>query len=171
MPTALTRRDFVRGTAAGLAMGVPSARAGHRSTLIGKAHFQTTANPPEFLSVESWDMFRKLDFLRTFNETHTPWYGFDRFETARIHANEGNVVGHDAVGMEDQGFSEWRDFFKKPCGGIDATTDTVYLRTIVTDTHKLTVYRGRPWGELFDLKNESGELNNLFDDDSADALK
>jgi arylsulfatase A-like enzyme len=44
----------------------------------------------------------------------------------------------------------------------------VHLRTIVTATHKLTVYRGRPdWGELFDLQNDPNERHNLFHRDPA----
>ena len=39
----------------------------------------------------------------------------------------------------------------------------VHLRTLVTATHKLTVYRERPdWGEMFDLANDPGELRNLY---------
>lgn len=40
----------------------------------------------------------------------------------------------------------------------------VHLRTLVTDRQKLTVYRGRDWGELFDLRDDPNELNNRFDD-------
>jgi arylsulfatase A-like enzyme len=39
----------------------------------------------------------------------------------------------------------------------------VHLRTLVSATHKLTVYRNRPaWGELFDLQNDPHEHNNLY---------
>ena len=39
----------------------------------------------------------------------------------------------------------------------------VHLRTLVTATHKLTVYRGRSeWGELFDLAADPGERTNLY---------
>lgn len=40
----------------------------------------------------------------------------------------------------------------------------VHLRTIVDARYKLTVYRNREWGELFDLQEDPRELNNLFDD-------
>ena len=44
----------------------------------------------------------------------------------------------------------------------------VHLRTLVTRTHKLTVWRDRPgWGELFDLENDPGELVNLYHKDLA----
>ena len=44
---------------------------------------------------------------------------------------------------------------------------SVHLRTLVTERYKLTVYRGRAWGELFDLRADPGETTNLFDDPSA----
>ncbi len=40
----------------------------------------------------------------------------------------------------------------------------VHLRTLVTDRYKLTVYRGRDWGELFDLEADPEELENRYDD-------
>lgn len=42
----------------------------------------------------------------------------------------------------------------------------VHLRTIVTSDYKLTVYRGRDWGELFDMNKDPNELNNVYDDPS-----
>ncbi|MEM1026763.1 MAG: sulfatase-like hydrolase/transferase [Planctomycetota bacterium] len=42
-------------------------------------------------------------------------------------------------------------------------SDAVHLKTLVTDRHKLTVYRGRDWGELFDLHDDPNELDNRFD--------
>lgn len=40
----------------------------------------------------------------------------------------------------------------------------VHLRTLVTPRYKMTVYRGREWGELFDLQEDRGELHNRFAD-------
>ncbi len=40
----------------------------------------------------------------------------------------------------------------------------VHLRTLVTQRWKLTLYRGRDWGELFDLEADPSELHNRFDD-------
>lgn len=36
---------------------------------------------------------------------------------------------------------------------------------------KLTRYLGRSYGEFFDLKEDPGEINNLWDEPSAQALK
>ncbi len=38
------------------------------------------------------------------------------------------------------------------------------IRSIITDTHRLTITRGEDWGELYDLKNDPDEMENLFDD-------
>ena len=47
----------------------------------------------------------------------------------------------------------------------------VHLRTYVTDRYKLTVYRGRPYGELFDLQNDPAELHNRWDDPAYATVK
>lgn len=39
---------------------------------------------------------------------------------------------------------------------------TVHLRTYVDERYKLTVYRNADYGELFDMKDDRGELANLW---------
>lgn len=82
---------------------------GYRSTLIGKAHFQPLRSTPDCESVESYPTLRDLGFWRRFNETHTPWYGFDRVELARNHADESHVGQHYAIWLEERGLTDWRD--------------------------------------------------------------
>lgn len=41
---------------------------------------------------------------------------------------------------------------------------TVHLRTYISERYKLTVYRDRAYGELFDLETDPGERVNLWDD-------
>jgi uncharacterized sulfatase len=48
---------------------------------------------------------------------------------------------------------------------------TVHMRTLVTQRHKLTVYRDAPYGELFDLQTDPGELHNCWDDPAYDQIK
>ena len=50
-------------------------------------------------------------------------------------------------------------------------TRSFHMRTFVTPTHKLTVYRNGTDGELFDLEADPGETRNLWHDPSAAALK
>jgi len=47
----------------------------------------------------------------------------------------------------------------------------MHLRTLVTATHKITIYRDGDYGELWDLANDPEERRNLWDDPSAAALK
>lgn len=47
----------------------------------------------------------------------------------------------------------------------------VHLRTYVDDRYKLTIHRDQPWGELFDLVEDPGEVRNLFDDPAAASLR
>ena len=36
-------------------------------------------------------------------------------------------------------------------------------RTLITQNWRLSVYHGHEWGELYDLENDPGELDNLWD--------
>ena len=47
----------------------------------------------------------------------------------------------------------------------------LHLRTYVDRRHKLTVYRGDEYGELFDLEEDPDEVHNRWDDPDAAALK
>jgi len=48
---------------------------------------------------------------------------------------------------------------------------TVHLRTMVTDRYTLTVYRDAAYGELFDLREDPGELRNHWDDPTYAGIK
>lgn len=50
-------------------------------------------------------------------------------------------------------------------------TEAFHMRTFVTPTHKLTVYRDGDDGELFDLVQDPGEINNLWHDPASAELK
>jgi arylsulfatase A-like enzyme len=45
------------------------------------------------------------------------------------------------------------------------------LRTLVTERHKITVYPGEQYGELFDLQDDLQELHNLWEDPRYQTLK
>ena len=40
----------------------------------------------------------------------------------------------------------------------------VHLRTLITQRHKLMVYRDHTYGELFDLVEDPGEIHNRWND-------
>ena len=48
---------------------------------------------------------------------------------------------------------------------------TIHLKTYVDDRYKITVYYSHDYGELFDLENDPGEVNNLWDDPASASLK
>ncbi|MGA0368828.1 MAG: sulfatase [Kiritimatiellia bacterium] len=86
-------------------------KEGYYTGLIGKAHFQPLRGNDQYPSIERHPLLRDLEFWRNFRGG---WYGFDRVETARMHADEGHAGGHYAVWMEDKGFSNWQDYFQHP---------------------------------------------------------
>ena len=45
------------------------------------------------------------------------------------------------------------------------------LRTLITDQHHLTLYAGQPYGELYDLESDPGQLHNLWHTPDARALR
>lgn len=47
----------------------------------------------------------------------------------------------------------------------------VHLRTYINDRYKITVYRNADYGELFDLREDPGEINNLWHDPASAQLK
>ncbi len=89
--------------------------AGYRTALVGKAHFQPLQSTAEYPSLESYPLLQDLDFWRDF---HGPFYGFDHVELARNHTDEAHVGQHYALWMEDQGLSDWRDYFLQPTGNV-----------------------------------------------------
>ena len=74
-------------------------KAGYKSALIGKAHFQPTKGTEEYPSLESYPVLQDLKFWRKFQD---PFYGFDHVELARNHADESLVGQHYAIWMEDK---------------------------------------------------------------------
>lgn len=82
---------------------------GYATSLIGKAHFQPLASTSEVSSLECQPTLRDLDFWRGW---HGPWYGFEHIEVARMHADEAHAGQHYAIWMEENGFSNWRDYFQ-----------------------------------------------------------
>ena len=40
---------------------------------------------------------------------------------------------------------------------------TIHVKTYVNERYKITVYYNRDYGELFDLQEDPGEINNLWD--------
>jgi len=48
----------------------------------------------------------------------------------------------------------------------------VRVRTMITETHRITIYQGyKEFGEIFDLKKDPYERNNLWFDSDSKELK
>ncbi len=81
---------------------------GYSTSLIGKAHFQPLASVPEQTSLETQPTLKDLDFWGDFTG---PWYGFDRIEIARNHADGSHVGQHYGIWMRDKGLPDYEKHF------------------------------------------------------------
>ena len=50
---------------------------------------------------------------------------------------------------------------RRPSPGTDVPAR---VHTLIDDRYRLSVFHGTGWGELYDLKNDPGEFDNLWDD-------
>src|SRR5699024_10526905 len=48
---------------------------------------------------------------------------------------------------------------------------TIHQKTYVDERYKITVYYNQTYGEIFDLNNDPGEFNNLWDNPEFQELK
>jgi arylsulfatase A-like enzyme len=67
------------------------------------------ASLPGYESIECQPILRDLDYWRRFSG---PWYGFQHVETARMHGCESHAGQHYAIWMEENGLTNWRDYFE-----------------------------------------------------------
>lgn len=93
-------------------------KAGYKTALIGKAHFQPLKQTKEYSSLESYPLIRDLPYWKDFDEK---FYGFSQVELARNHTNEHLVGQHYALWMEEKGCKNWRDYFLPPTGNMDSS--------------------------------------------------
>ncbi len=106
-----------------LTLGEILKEKGFQSSLIGKAHFQPLASTEEYPSLEAYPILQDLDFWKNYNDT---FYGFDHVELARNHTHEAHVGQHYAIWMEENGLSNWRDYFVPPTGTKSTTGPSVW---------------------------------------------
>ncbi len=94
-------------------VGEDFTKAGYKTALVGKAHFQPLHGTDEFPSLEAYPVLQDLEFWKKFNK---PFYGFQHVELARNHVDEAHVGQHYALWMEEKGCKNWRDYFRPPTG-------------------------------------------------------
>ena len=102
-------------------VGEDFAAAGYHTALIGKAHFQPLRGNATYPSLEAFPFLQNWDFWRDF---HGPFYGFDHVELARNHTDEFLVGQHYVLWMEENGCTNWRDYFRTPTGNNDTLKRT-----------------------------------------------
>ncbi len=97
-------------------VGEDFTKAGYRTGLIGKAHFQPLFETEQYPSLESYPILQDLAFWKEFDQ---PFYGFEHVELARNHTNEAHVGQHYAIWLEEKGCTNWRDYYLEPTGTMD----------------------------------------------------
>ena len=45
------------------------------------------------------------------------------------------------------------------------------VQTVVTDRHRMSIRQGENWGEFYNLQSDPTEVNNLFDEASAEQIR
>lgn len=110
-------------------VGQEFTKAGFRTGLVGKAHFQPLLSTEEYSSLEAYPYLHDLDFWRNYKE---PFYGFEKYALARNHTDEAHVGQHYALWMIEKGYDNWRDFFlpnnKEHITEGDDLTDSPHTR-------------------------------------------
>ncbi|MGH7091291.1 MAG: sulfatase-like hydrolase/transferase, partial [Stellaceae bacterium] len=87
-----------------------------------------------------------------------PFNGMQGKDMAPLFA--GSSAHHDALLIEEEGQRAQVGF-----------PSHVRVRSLVTERHRLSLYDGIDWGELYDLERDPDELTNLWDDPASGALR
>ena len=93
----------------------------------------------------------------------TPWNGIQGKSLLPVLSGAGENAGnapHNSLLIEEEGQRRYLGF-----------SERVKARTVLTHEHRLTMYAGADWGELYDLRNDPHECVNLWGDAGASKLK
>ncbi len=132
----------------------------HGLMLKGPAHFEAITRVPFIWSEPgatahtTQALASTVDIARTIMDRARiePYNGIQGRSLLRTIAGEDDPGRVESVIVEDD---QQRTYF-----GYDSPPR---IRSIITESHRLTVSRGNTWGELYDLRNDPDEMENLFD--------
>ncbi|GJL84125.1 MAG: sulfatase [marine bacterium B5-7] len=82
--------------------------------------------------------------------------------------------GRSLLGLMQEETPPWRSHViveEEQHDGVLGHDGPLRLRTLVTDRFRMTIYADQKWGELYDLHDDPNELQNLWDDPGASALR
>ncbi len=105
-------------------------------------------------------LFGTLDIASTVidRERLAPYNGIQGKSMLPVLAGSG--AGHDGILIE---YGSQRP--------VPALPPELSMRTLVDECWRITLYRGVPWGELYYLKSDPYELQNLWDEPASASLK
>ena len=141
----------------------------HQLLLKGPIHYQPLirapfiwAEPGGRMPVRQPSLTGSIDIAPTILERArvAPFNGMQGESLLPAIAGTGPAPRRRSVLIEEEGQRTYLGF-----------TSRVRMRTLVTTTHRLSIYADVEWGELYDLVNDPHEMRNLWDDPAATALK
>ncbi|MEK7215195.1 MAG: sulfatase-like hydrolase/transferase [Chloroflexota bacterium] len=136
----------------------------HQLLLKGALHYQGLVRVPFIWSDPASDvrgvvnsgLCGTLDLARTVLD-RAGLEGFNGMQgRSLLAAVEGRETGHDALVIEEH---QRRGYM-----GFD---NNFRARSLITRTHRLTLYEGAGWGEIYDLEVDPHEMMNRWDDPAA----
>jgi len=134
----------------------------HRLLLKGPAHYEGITHVP-FIWAEpgarpprTSDLISgTLDIASTILDRARvqPYNGIQGVSLLPVIGGDGAAITRDSMVIEDD---QQRAVLSFASGSR--------LRTLVTPRWRITIAHDEPWGELYDLRNDPHEMDNLFDE-------
>jgi arylsulfatase A-like enzyme len=134
----------------------------HRLLLKGPAHYEGITHVPFIWAEPGTRAARRTDVLAgTLDIASTildrariaPYNGIQGVSLLPVIDGTCASIARDSIVIEDD---HQRAIFGLPAGPR--------LRTLVTQRWRMTIAHGDPYGELYDLRNDPHEMDNVFDD-------
>jgi arylsulfatase A-like enzyme len=134
----------------------------HRLLLKGPAHYEGITHVPFIWAEPGGRPPRTSDLISgTLDIASTildrarvqPYNGIQGISLLPVIGGDGAAIARDSMVIEDD---QQRAVLSFASGAR--------LRTLVTPRWRMTIAHDEPWGELYDLRNDPHEMDNLFDD-------